>query len=356
VEKSIMRGPVRTAIAGVLVVFAGTAGALRAGQQPPQGVGQVPAGPLPLSAAIREKGTSVTPAFEGWYFDKDGSQRLLVGYFNRNTKQELDIPVGPNNHIDGLPGGPDQGQPTHFLNGRQWGVVSIKVPKDFGSKKATWTLVANGLTSTITLHTKAEYIVEPFEDAANKNTPPKLKFDPAGAVFTGPPNGTAATYTATVGTALPLTIWVSDEAAKINVREPAAAGRGRGRGTAAAADPDAAAGDQPPARGAARGGRGAAGAAGAAATAGFTPAPPLSITWTVYRGPGPVKFEPSGRQGVDQTKDSGKQTTNATFSQPGDYILRLQSNDSTGDGGGGFQCCWTNTHIAVSVKPAPATK
>src|ERR1043165_4304184 len=106
-----MRGWIRSAAAGVLVVCAGAAGALSAGQQtPPQGVGQVPAGPLPLSAAIRERGTSVTPAFEGWYFDKDGSQRLLVGYFNRNTKQELDIPAGPDNRIE--PGGPDLGQPT----------------------------------------------------------------------------------------------------------------------------------------------------------------------------------------------------------------------------------------------------
>ena len=37
-----------------------------------------------------------------------------------------------------------------------------------------------------------------------------------------------------------------------------------------------------------------------------------------------------------------------TFSAPGDYILRVEGNDSSGVGGGGFQCCWTNTHVAVS--------
>ena len=87
-------------------------------QQP--GVGQTPSS-LPLTAPIRERGTSVTPAFEGWYYDKDGSQRVMVGYFNRNTKQEFDIPAGPNNRIE--PGPADQGQPTHFNAGRAVGRV-----------------------------------------------------------------------------------------------------------------------------------------------------------------------------------------------------------------------------------------
>ncbi len=121
---------------------------------------------LPLANPIREHGSSVTPAFEGWYNDRDGSVRLLVGYFNRNTKQEFDIPAGPNNRIE--PGDADQGQPTHFLPSRQWGVFTIKVPKDFGNKKMTWTIVANGFTNTITLHTRPEWIVEPYEDAAQK--------------------------------------------------------------------------------------------------------------------------------------------------------------------------------------------
>src|SRR5437764_2818085 len=124
-----------------------------------QGVGQTPS-PLPLTQTIRERGTSVTPAFEGWFYGRDGSLNLLVGYFNRNTKQEFDIPVGPNNRVE--PGGPDMGQPTHFLLGRQWGVFTVKVPKDFGSKKFTWTIVVNGLSNSITLQTYPVYIIEPY--------------------------------------------------------------------------------------------------------------------------------------------------------------------------------------------------
>ena len=298
-----------------LLLSCAVGGTLVGAQQP--GVGQTPSS-LPLTAPIRERGTSVTPAFEGWYFDKDGSQRVMVGYFNRNTKQEFDIPTGPNNHVD--PGPADQGQPTHFNAGRQWGVFTIKLPKDFGTRKLSWTIVANGFTNTITLHTNPDYIVEPFMDAANKNTPPKFRFEANGPIVTGPPSTIAATFTGTVGAPLPLTVWISDEGAKINVPEPSSRSRGRGtRGVAAPGAPE-----------------------------GFTPPPPMAITWTKFRGPGDVKFD-NNKPAIDRAAD-GKTVTDATFSAPGDYILRVEGNDSTGSGGGGFQCCWSNAHISVTVK------
>src|SRR5438094_8004902 len=135
---------------------------------------------LPLEPP-HDSGQSITGALEGWFQNPDGSYSVLIGYYNRNTKQEFDIPVGPNNRIE--PGGPDMGQPTHFGTGRGWGVFSIAVPKDFGTRKLTWTIVANGFTNAITLHTQADYVVEPFEDAANKNTPPKVKFKENGDTF-----------------------------------------------------------------------------------------------------------------------------------------------------------------------------
>jgi len=84
---------------------------------------------------LKDSGQNVYPAFEGWYQNADGTYTLLIGYYNRNKKQTLDIPIGPENRIE--PGGPDQGQPTHFVVGRGWGTISIKVPKDFGDKKVT---------------------------------------------------------------------------------------------------------------------------------------------------------------------------------------------------------------------------
>jgi len=288
---------------------------IRAGQQ---GVGQLPS-QFPLSNSIRERGSSVTGAFEGWYRDRDGSVRFLVGYFNRNTKQDLDIPIGPNNRID--PGGPDRGQPSHFLPLRQWGVFSIKVPNDLGTGKLTWTLVFNGQTNVITMHLRPEWIVEPFEDASSKNTPPVLKFLPNGPTFTGPPVGTVAEYRATMGESIALTTWVTDEGPRVNVPEVAPQAGQRGRG---------AAGGRPQSP------------------------PPLAIAWSKYRGAGDVTFEPA-KPTIDRAA-GGKAVTMATFSEPGDYILRVQANDQTGEGGGGFQCCWTNAHVKIAVAPSASAR
>src|SRR5260370_30367466 len=96
---------------------------------------------LPLEP-LHESGASVTGAFEGWFKNPDGSFSLLLGYYNRNQKQEIDIPIGPLNRIE--PGGPDRGQPTHFLPGRHGGLVVVRVPADFGYDRITSTLLATG--------------------------------------------------------------------------------------------------------------------------------------------------------------------------------------------------------------------
>src|SRR5215831_19112164 len=137
---------------------------------------------LPLEP-VHESGASITGAFEGWFKNADGTFSLLLGYFNRNTKQEVDLAVGPNNRIE--PGGPDQGQPTHFLTGRQWGMFTVKVPADFGTKKLTWTIAANGQTMIIPASLHPDYEISPFMEAAVGNTPPVLRFQENGASAQG---------------------------------------------------------------------------------------------------------------------------------------------------------------------------
>src|SRR5579862_3288997 len=131
-----------------------------------------------------ESGASITGAFEGWFSNPDGTFSLLLGYFNRSQKQELDIPIGPENRIE--PGGPDQGQPTHFLPGRQWGMFVVKVPADFAKNKITWTIVANGKNTVIPASLLPDYEISPMIEASIGNAPPVLRFEENGASGQGP--------------------------------------------------------------------------------------------------------------------------------------------------------------------------
>ena len=263
-----------------------------------------------IPAPRRGGGDSVTGAFEGWYYNPDGSRTFLVGYYNRNSQQELDIPVGPNNRIE--PGGPDMGQPTHFLTGRQWGMFTVPVPRDFKPDDSyVWTITANGQTTSIPLRMKADYVMSPFTEIAVGNTPPVIRFEQTGKTTQGPIAmlANAAARTATAGTPLALPLWLTDDMKYTS---------------------------------------------GTGAPVASTRAP-ASLRWSKYRGPGTVTFDKPRPELEKLTQGEGaaysaKATTNATFSEAGDYVLHVTANDYSGDGGGGFGCCWTTGLVKVTVK------
>jgi hypothetical protein len=260
----------------------------------------------------KQFGSSITGAFEGWYENGDGSRGFLVGYYNRNTQEELDIPIGPNNRIE--PGGPDMGQPTHFLPSRQYGMFAIPVPKGFTpDDKLTWTISANGRSTIIPLRLQPDYLISPFSEIAVNNTPPVIKFEENGTASQGPiaTLTNATVRTAPLPEALAVTIWVSDDMKYTS-------------GTSAPITKSR---------------------------------PPVTLVWSKYRGPGAVTFD-KARPAVDPVAKtntnlpfSGKATTNVKFSEAGDYVLHVTVNDYSGDGGGGFQCCWTTGLVKVSVRP-----
>jgi len=260
-----------------------------------------------------EFGRSITGAYEGWYDNPDGAHVFLVGYYNRNLAQAVDIPVGPNNRIE--PGGPDLGQPTHFLPGRQVGVFTIAVPKSFtAEQRLVWTLIDNGETTNIPLRLNTDYVISPFKDAAVGNTPPVLRFEEGGHATQGPTASlsTAQARSGNVNTPLPLPVWVTDDAKYTS-------------------------GTNAPMR---------------------NPRPPVTLTWSKYRGPGDVTFEPAnGRPKVETSSGgqvgqpyAGHARVTATFNAPGDYVLHVVGNDYSGPGGGGEVCCWTTAMIKVTVK------
>jgi len=259
----------------------------------------------------KQFGTSITGAFEGWFDSADGTHNFLVGYFNRNLKQAIDIPVGPNNRIE--PGGPDLGQPTHFEPHRRTGVFIVQVPKTFtAEQKLTWTLTVNGQTTQIPLRLHRDYNVNPFSEIAIGNTPPIVTIGGGGAKVQGPVAllGKASSVTATVGAPLTLTASVDDDGKYASATmAPVTDGRS-----------------------------------------------PVTLTWKKYRGPGAVKFE-AAQPKLQVTKGgalnqpfSATGTTTATFSAPGDYALLLLATDYSGEGGNGEVCCWTNAYLKVSVK------
>jgi hypothetical protein len=256
---------------------------------------------------LRESGQGITGAYEGWFRNPDGSYSLLLGYYNRNTKQELDIPVGPNNRID--PGGPDYGQPTHFLTGRQWGVFTVTVPKDFGTKKLTWTLVANGKPTVIPASLNTLWEISPFIEASG-NTPPFISFEDGTWGVDGP-RGHSVSLMTTFPNPLTLTTWVFDD-----------------------------------------------GKLTRSANLGRFMFGPVTVSWSKFRGPGAVTFA-DNRPALEKIESkvmpapffSGRATTTVTFSEPGEYLLRVVANDASGDGGQGSQCCWSNAQVKVSVKP-----
>jgi len=260
----------------------------------------------------RGSGASVTGAFEGWFYNPDGSRSFLVGYYNRNSQQTFDIPIGPNNRIE--PGGPDMGQPTHFLPGRQWGMFTVPAPKEFKPTDSyVWTIVANGQTTTIPLRLNPDYVMSPFTEIAVGNTPPVIRFEQGGSARVQGPQANIATAparTAALSTPFPLTLWVTDDLKYTSgTSAPPSASRN-----------------------------------------------PVSLSISKYRGPGAVAFDkakPAVEKlpaGEGATAFSGKATTTVKFSEAGDYVLHVIANDYSGDGGGGFGCCWSTALLKVAVK------
>ena len=72
---------------------------------------------------------------------------LTFGYMNANWDEEIDVPIGPENNI--APGGPDRGQPTHFLPRRNMFLFQVRALADTGDQELVWTLTTHGKTERV---------------------------------------------------------------------------------------------------------------------------------------------------------------------------------------------------------------
>jgi hypothetical protein len=281
-----MRNLSRIVSAGLVAATIGAGASLRA--------------QLPVSS-VKSSGQTVTPVFEGWYRNPDGTFSISFGYFNRNSEEVVEIPIGPNNFVG--PGDQNQGQPTEFQPRRHWGVFAIKVPADFGQKEVVWTLKIRGATFAIPGRLHPNWQIDALEgEAGSGNTPPVIKFTEGGPECRGPLGLTAGPLTATVGQPLAVGVWAADDGKSAS----SIAGTGRS-------------------------------------------AMPVVLTWFKHQGPGTVTFKPPTAR-VDAA--GGQSTTSASFSRPGEYLVRVRANDASGVANAGHaQCCWTNGFVKVIVSP-----
>jgi hypothetical protein len=274
------------------------------------------------------RGQNISPAYEGWEQNADGSFSLLFGYMNRNWEEEIDVPVGPDNDIE--PGGPDQAQPTHFLPRRNRFIFKVRVPKDFGQKEMVWTLTTKGKTEKAYATLRTDYLLENVDlmsetgalGAGTSNPevradqPPVIKLDGE------------KTRTARVGQPLTLVAWVTDD----GIPKP----RFRGRtNEERAAEIARLRGDEAPRRNPAM-------IPPSRVTVGKTLG--LHLSWFVYRGAGRVRLDPpqikvweDTRTGANspwaplwtppQLPPDDKWVAMATFDEPGTYLLRARADD-----------------------------
>ena len=260
--------------------------------------------PLGKDIGIRS-GQTVTPAYEGWYEDDDGMIALSFGYYNRNTEEEPTIPIGPANRIIGAPDGDiNQGQPTHFQTHRHWGVFTVRIPADYDGE-VVWHLENQGKTFHIPANRNTDYVIDAIVGDANGNFPPQIRFSEDGKWGHGPAGITSDTVSARVGRPVTLDAWVQDDGVGNPMMEMFLGGGGGGR------------------------------------------VPPVIVDWIAHQGPGDVSFsEPKSRV----SSEGGKAETEATFSAPGEYLVRARVTEPVGiEMSGHSQCCWTNGFVKVSV-------
>ena len=284
---------------------------------------------LPFSS-----GQSVSPAFEGWGENADGTFNLIFGYMNRNWEEEPDLALGDDNKFS--PGAADRGQPTHFLPRRNRFVFTVQVPADFGDQELAWTLETNGVDRTAYGSLKPDLYVDnmvimsetgtlgPGSSNAElrAHTPPVVELEMASVID------------ARVGQPVTLSARITDDG--LPTRSSRARLPVRDDGTL-----NLAAALRTPSRITVQKVMG------------------LHLTWYVYRGPsgGEVSFNPGQIAPWEDTRpysnspwasfwvppelpEDGRWVTEVTFHKPGTYVLQGRADD-----GGLF----TDSQVTVRV-------
>jgi hypothetical protein len=294
-----------------------------------------------LHAQTYLRGQNVSPAFEGWEEDPDGTRYFLFGYMNRNWEEELDVPIGADNTI--MPGGPDLGQPTHFLPRRNRFAFRVPVPKGFTEKdELVWTLTTKGKSEKAYATVATDYRVDAMVRASESGalgagtSSPEVRANKAPTLtLDGEKQRTAR-----VGQPLSLVAWAADD----GVPKPRRSDEARIRAQTDRpldAPPPRNPAYQPPRQ----------------STVGSETG--LRVSWFVFRGQGAVAFDPPQVKVWEDTRAGANSpwaalwrtpsppaenrwVTTVTFDRPGTYVLKVRASDGAAD---------TDDAITVTVAP-----
>lgn len=270
---------------------------------------------LPLEP-IPQRGIAVIPLMEGWYPHEDGSHTISFGYFNANDNDTLRVEAGVGSNIQ--PAEFDGMQPTTFLPGRHTGVFTVTVPAA-RSEEDVWWRIRNPAGPVSENPGRAGSAFYELDNAPRPagSVPPLMWFDSRDNARIGP-GGAMDPVVHRVSVGVPLTV-------AVNVHDPS--------------EWDA---EDPRTR----------------------DGVPTMVEWFEHRSPAAVQWErhPSTPETEANANlqpwrtllpdSEGTFSVIATFSQPGDYVLRVRAdNFRAPDSSAGNQCCWSNGFVRVTVTP-----
>ena len=252
-----------------------------------------------VSTTLADNGQPLIPLFEGWYPTGDGTHDLSFSYLNMNFEETFSIPIGPDNFME--PSEFNGMQPTFFMPAPPYGrpgeqrhyrhqaAFVVNIPADYGDEDVVWTLRYKGMTVKVPGRTTVEtYRIENLEASTSAPVAPEMTVEP-GTVEGRGRAGPHATGNLSTRVGDPITLSAS-------VRP-------------------------------------------------LTGEPHLAF-WFDHQGPEVISFSENE---AEVPAEGGDVTTEATFSQPGEYMVRitaLQTLSSMVQ-----HCCYTNGYIRVTVTP-----
>lgn len=270
----------------------------------------------------KASGDIVAPMFNGWIKNEDGSVQMLFGFANQNREEIVDIPLGPNNNIE--PAQFDGGQPTHFPVYRRRGFVgmqergafAVTLPADMAGTEVVWTLEYAGHRYSVPGRATSTAYEMSHGERALGSLKPLIRFGMGGPESGDVEGIYASRITTSVGNPVTLSAYVQDRGNRADYEDNEML------------------------------------------------LYPLGTGWIMHQGPAGARpdFEQANISGRERAEDGESGTsgsngwtevsTQATFSEPGDYVVRLRVDNFTApDSQFDNVCCWSNAYVPVTVTP-----